>query len=80
MRRMWRHRQAGPAMRFDPTEIKLGLQYIVNGSTEPTTNYSWRATRYREAAIDAMAYIRHLEGELRRNGFTDYNEREDTND
>ena len=67
-------------MRFDPAGVKLGLQHIVNTASEPMTNYSWRATRYREAAIDALAYIRHLEGELRRNGFTDYNEREEDND
>jgi uncharacterized protein YaiI (UPF0178 family) len=67
-------------MRFDPTEIKLGLQYIANNSTDDVAATNWRARRYREFAIDAMAYIRHLEGELRRNGFTDYNEREDTND
>ena len=67
-------------MRFDPAGVKLGLQHIVNTVSEPMTKHSWRATRYREAAIDAMAYIRHLEGELRRQGFTEYNEKEDNND
>lgn len=59
-------------MRFDPTTIKLGLQHIVNRSVAPS--------HFRNAALDALAYIRHLEGELRRQGFTDYNETEETND
>jgi len=67
-------------MRHDPAGIKLGLQYIVNVVSDDVAATSWRARRYREAAIDAMAYIRHLEGELRRQGFTEYNEKEDNND
>ena len=67
-------------MRYDPMEIKIGLQHIANGTTEAITEHSWRAKSYREAALEAMAYIRHLEGELRRQGFTDYNEKEDNND
>jgi uncharacterized protein YaiI (UPF0178 family) len=67
-------------VRHNPTDIKLGLQHIANGTTEDVAATNWRARRYREAALEALAYIRHLEGELRRNGFTDYNEREDTND
>lgn len=59
-------------MRHDPTSIKLGLQHIVNRSIAPS--------QFRNAALEALAYIRHLEGELRRQGFTDYNdtEKEDT--
>lgn len=65
-------------MRHDPTDIKLGLQHIANGSHETIEPTSWRARRYREAALDAMSYIRQLEGELRRAGFTDYNDQKET--
>jgi uncharacterized protein YaiI (UPF0178 family) len=67
-------------MRHDPTEVKLGLQYIANNAADDVAATNWRARRYREFAMDAMAYIRHLEGELRRQGFTEYNEKEDNND
>jgi len=73
---MWRHRSE--AMGHDPTDIKLGLQHIANGSQDNLEPKSWRARRYREAALDAMAYIRHLEGELRRAGFTEYNDQKET--
>ena len=56
-------------MRHDSNDIKLGLQFIVNNSVAPS--------RFRTFAIEALQYIRHLEGELRRQGFTDYNEKED---
>lgn len=56
-------------MRHDPTDVKLGLQHIVNRSVAPS--------QFRNAALDALAYIRHLEGELRRQGFTDYPEKEE---
>lgn len=64
-------------MRHNPTQIKNGLHAIANysicGDCTP-------AAKQRETAIDALAYIRHLEGELRRQGFTDYTEKEeDTN-
>jgi len=66
-------------MRHDPADVKLGLQHIANTASETTDhNTAWRARRYREAALDAMAYIRHLEGELRCAGFTDYNDQKDT--
>ena len=60
-------------MKHDPTEVKLGLQHIVNQSPSTLKN-SWRAVRHREAALDALAYIRQLEGDLRRAGFTEYND------
>lgn len=63
-------------MRFNPDEIKLGLQHIINTDVGHTTK--WRTLFHQEAARDAIAYIRHLEGELRRQGFTDYNEKEET--
>lgn len=56
-------------MRHDPTDVKLGLQHIVNRSVAPS--------QFRNAALDALAYIRHLEGELRRQGFSDYDEKEE---
>ena len=65
-------------MRHDPTDIKLGLQHIANGSHENIEPGSWRARRYRDAAIDAIGYIRQLEGELRRAGFTEYNDQKET--
>ena len=64
-------------MRHDPADIKLGLQHIANTASDTTDNNSiWRARRYREAATDAIAYIRHLEGELRRAGFNDYDQKD----
>lgn len=65
-------------MKYDPNEVKLGLQLIANQTPE-TLATSIKAHHYREAALDALAYIRHLEGELRRQGFTDYNEKEENN-
>ena len=53
-------------MKHDPTDIKLGLQHIVNRSIAPS--------HFREAALDALRYIRQLEGDLRRAGFTEYND------
>jgi hypothetical protein len=65
-------------MRHDPTEVKLGLQHIANEA--PDHSPTWRGQRFRESALDALAYIRQLEGDLRRQGFTEYNEKEDNND
>lgn len=60
-------------MKHDSNEVKLGLQHIANQSPSTLKN-SWRAVRYREAALEALAYIRQLEGDLRRAGFTEYND------
>ena len=60
-------------MRFDSFNIKLELHDLASGGYPLQLQH---ARKVREAALEALAYIRHLEGELRRNGFTDYNERE----
>ncbi len=54
-------------MRHDPLQIKIGL-----------TEISRRNTRYHEVALDALAYIRQLEGDLRRAGYTEYNDPKET--
>lgn len=66
-------------MRFDANEIKIGLTLIARRS-DATLQSPILAVSYKETALDALAYIRHLEGELRRQGFTDYQEKEDQND
>lgn len=66
-------------MRFDANEIKIGLTLIARRS-DATLQSSTLAVSYKETALDALAYIRHLEGELRRQGFTDYQEKEEQND
>lgn len=53
-------------MRLEPVQIKIGLQYIANREHQPSQS--------RQAALDALAYIRQLEGDLRRAGFTEYND------
>jgi hypothetical protein len=60
-------------MRYDRDEIKMELHYC---GTELVLNRE--ELRVREAALHALEYIRHLEGELRRAGFTDYNDQKDT--
>lgn len=65
-------------MKHDPTEIKRGLHALANESEVIAP--SWVIRQHKETAIDALAYIRHLEGELRRQGFTDYQEKEEQND
>lgn len=72
-------RLRGGGMKYNPNEIKIGLTLIANRS-DATLASSILAVSYKETALEALAYIRHLEGELRRQGFTDYTEKEDTND
>lgn len=50
-------------MRHNALEIKMALKEMSN-----------RQTRYHEVALDALNYIRQLEGDLRRAGFTEYND------
>lgn len=50
-------------MKHDSLEIKMALKEI-----------SRRQARYHEVALEALAYIRQLEGDLRRAGFTEYND------
>ena len=59
-------------MKHDPTDIKTGLQHIANEAPNAVADH--RGQRWREDALDAMAYIRQLEGDLRRAGFTEYND------
>lgn len=65
-------------MRHDRHGIRSGLQHIANEA--PNQIEDWRGQRFRESALEAISYIIHLEGELRRQGFTDYTEKEDHND
>lgn len=51
-------------MRLDPKEIRAGLKDLL----EPSTGD--RSTRL--VIRDALEYIRQLEGDLRRAGFTEY--------
>ena len=59
-------------MKHDPTDIKIGLQHIANEA--PNVVHDHRGQRWREDALAAMSYIRQLEGDLRRAGFTEYND------
>lgn len=63
-------------MKHDPTEVKLGLQHIANDV--PKRIADSRGRHFRESALDALAYIRQLEGDLRRAGFTEYNDPKET--
>lgn len=65
------------SMRYDRHSIRSGLQHIANEA--PNSIEDWRGQRFRESALEAMAYIIHLEGELRRQGFTDYTDKEENN-
>jgi hypothetical protein len=47
-------------MRLNPDDIRAGLKTLKD--TDP------------ELSRDALAYIRQLEGDLRRAGFTEYND------
>lgn len=64
-------------MRNDANRIKMGLTSIANQSPS-TLASSAKAVRYRETALEALAYIRQLEGDLRRAGFTEYNDPKET--
>ena len=59
-------------MRLNPQQIRIGLQHIANEAPDLVQDH--RGQRWREDALDAMSYIRQLEGELRRAGFTEYND------
>lgn len=59
-------------MRLDRKEIRAGLQHIA--AQEPDDSTSWTRRNYREIALEALAYIRQLEGDLRRAGFIEYND------
>lgn len=62
-------------MRLNPQSIRSGLQHIANEAPNIVPDH--RGQRWREDALDAMSYIRQLEGELRRAGFLDYPEQKD---
>lgn len=53
-------------MKYNPNEIKIGLTLIAR-----------RSEKYQDTALEALAYIRHLEGELRRQGFNEYTDKEE---
>ena len=58
-------------MRLDPTEIRAGLDELL---TLPDVNSRLGA---RQIIKLTKEYIRQLEGELRRAGFTEYNDPKD---
>lgn len=58
-------------MRLDPTEIRAGLDELL---TLPDVNSRLGA---RQIIRLTKEYIRQLEGELRRAGFTEYNDPKD---
>ena len=62
-------------MRLHAQSIVSGLQHIANEA--PTAVPDYRGQRWREDALDALSYIRQLEGDLRRAGFTEYNDPKD---
>lgn len=70
-------RRNGDTMRLNRQSIISGLQHIAN---KAPTIYGIPGEQWRQDALDAMAYIRQLEGELRRQGFTEYNQKEEEND
>lgn len=55
-------------MRLDPKEIRGALVDLVARDTPP------EIVEARPALRDALDYIRQLEGDLRRAGFTEYND------
>jgi hypothetical protein len=61
-------------MRLNRQSIISGMQHIAN---KAPTIYGIPGEQWRQDALDAMAYIRQLEGELRRQGFTDYSTKEE---
>ena len=71
-------------MKYNPKEIKAALKWVTEQMQDINhkgpSHREWVAVNVQDFANDALAYIRHLEGELRRQGFTDYTEKEDTND
>jgi uncharacterized protein YaiI (UPF0178 family) len=62
-------------MRLSSQSIRSGLQHIANEAPNAVPDH--RGQRWREDALDAMAYIRQLEGDLRRAGFTEYTDPRD---
>ena len=61
-------RERSHAMSIDRREVKEGLKELL----------SHEATRKERAIIrEALQLIRQMEGDLRRQGFTEYNDRED---
>lgn len=64
-------------MRLDRHAIRHGLEAIAE---QAPTIYGIAGEDWNQTALDAIEYIRQLEGELRRQGFTDYSTKEETND
>lgn len=68
----------GTPVRIDRHAVRMGLQHIANAAPDllaPRTGNQWR-----QDALDAMEYIAQLEADLRRQGFTEYNDNEESND
>jgi hypothetical protein len=56
-------------MKHDPAEVKANLKDIRDTTDHPA----------RDTAREALALIRQMEGDLRRAGFTEYNDPTDKN-
>jgi hypothetical protein len=72
MRRKW------APVRIDRHAVREGLQHIAKAAPEllhPSTGKEWR-----KDALNALEYIAQLEADLRRQGFTEYNDNEESND
>lgn len=65
-------------MRLNRKNIISGLQDLANESELLAPG--WVIKQHKETAIDALQYIRQLEADLRRQGFTEYNTKEEDND
>ncbi len=75
---MPRMRRKRAPVRIDRHEIRAGLQHIANAAPELLATQTGK--QWRQEALNAMAYIAQLEADLRRQGFTEYNDNEESND
>jgi hypothetical protein len=63
-------------MRINRDQLKLELHYFAGEVHIHAHEYQ----RVRDTALTALEYIRQLEADLRRQGFTEYNTKEEDND
>ena len=73
MRRLRRKRAP---VRIDRQHLKEALTHFAGNSQVHPHEYQ----RNRETALTALQYIAQLEADLRRQGFTEYNDNEESND
>jgi hypothetical protein len=63
-------------MRINRNELKTSLTHFAGNSHVHPHEYQ----QVRDTALTALEYIRQLEADLRRQGFTEYNTKEEDND